>query len=128
MKQIEVTPGQQMTMGKVRAYLASRGVPKSMVRQIQLAFVYDALTESTAMKYDRIYTGVALMLRKELHFGVERIVRCMHAFDDICGSVLDSDEENEKDWTDLMQELKDETGIVVRTDEQNRVFFEIDKE
>ena len=124
MKQIDVTPGQQLTMAKVNAYLASKGVPKAMVRQIQLALVYDALTQGHDMKYDRIYTAIALMLRKELHFGVDRITRCLHAFDDICGSVLES--EDDKDWTDIMQELKDETGIVVRTDESNRVFFEID--
>jgi len=112
-----------MNMKGVTMYLRSRGIPPSMVRQIQLVLVHDAITQGRAMQYDRIYAGIALMLRKCYGFGLERIMRGLHCFDDIAGSVIDNPE---KDWTDIMQELKDETGIVVRSGDGDRVFFEID--
>ena len=111
------------SMKQVHAYLASRGIPKPMVRQIQLVLVHDAITQGRAMQYDRIYAGIALMLRKCYGFGLERILKGLHCFDDIAGSVIDNPD---KDWTDIMQELKDETGIVVRSGDGDRVFFEID--
>lgn len=111
------------SMKQVHAYLASRGIPRSMVRNIQMVLVHDAITQGRAMQYDRIYAAMALMLRKCYGFGLERILKGLHCFDDIAGSVIDNPE---KDWTDVMQELKDETGIVVRSGDGDRVFFEID--
>ena len=128
MKKPKATEGQRLTLQWINAYLAKHGIPKHMIQEIQISMIYDAITQGHDMQYDRIYTGIALMLRKEFGFGVQRIMRGLHAFDEICGSVLADNPENEKDWTDIMQELKDETGIVIHTGDENRLIAEISRE
>jgi hypothetical protein len=119
-----------MTMQQVEAYLARYGIPKQMIKKIRLALIYDAVTEGKDLKYDRIYTGIALAARRAYGFGPERILRLLREFDSICGSVLDDGEHtaDPRDWTDIMQELKDETGIVINTGEDNRLICEVSRE
>lgn len=122
---MKATAGQKITIQQVNAYLASRGIPKQMVRAIREALILDAVVEGTDLKYDRIYTAVGIMLRKTYGFGAERIIRGIRAFDQICGSVLDEDEGGEgKDWTELMKWFQDETGIVIHTGADNRLVCE----
>lgn len=123
------TPGMRMTINQVKGYLASKGIPKHMIEAIQISLIYDAVTQGHDLQYDRIFSGIALMLRKEYGFGTERILRGLRAFDNIVGSVLTEEEGGEnKDWTQLMQELKDETGIVVHTGDDNRLICEVSRE
>ena len=111
------------------AYLAKMGVPKHTVQMIQIAMIQDAVTQGKDLKYDRIYTGIALMLHKTFGFGTQRIMKGLHGFDDICGSVLeDTNGPDERQWTDIMQELKDATGIVIHTGDDNRLVCEISRE
>ena len=122
---MKATKGQNLTMQQVYAYLASKGVPKSMIRAIREALIYDAVVESTDIRYDRIYTSIGIMLRKTFGFGAERIIRALKAFDQICGSVLAVEDGGEdKDWTELMQWFQDETGIVIHTGADNRLVCE----
>lgn len=126
----QMTAGQQMTMQQVEAYLARYGIPKQMIKKIRLALIYDAVTEGKDLKYDRIYTGIALAARRAYGFGAKRILRLLRMFDRICGSVLEDGEHtaDPRDWTDIMQELKDETGIVIHTGEDNRLICEVSRE
>lgn len=117
------TKGQTMTMQQVYVYLTSRGVPKQKIHQIREALIYDAVTEGTDLKYDRIYTGIALMLRRAYGFGQERILKGLREFDKTVGSVL-QDGEDSKDWTDLIRELEEETGIQIHTGSDNRLICE----
>lgn len=98
-------------------FLRAKGISQSMIDQIRIAFVNEAMAESSNMKYDRIYTAIALMLRRAYGFGHVRIFRGMNAFGDIMSSVAADDA---KEWEELMAELDDETGIVIRTDCENR--------
>ena len=125
-----VTPGQKMTMQQVYGYLAQRGVPKHMIQMIQMSLIYDAITEGNDMKYDRIFTGIAIALRKECGWGAERILRVLRKFDEVCGSVLEKDLEGEElaNWTKLMEWLKEETGIVIHTGEDTRLICEVSRE
>lgn len=126
MKHPKPTEGQRMTIQAVYAYLARHGIPKGMVQQIQIALIYDAVTQGNDLKYDRIYTGIALMLRRTYGFGPERIMKGLREFDSICGSVLETDENGNEtaNWPDLMERLEDETGIVIHTGEDNRLICE----
>ena len=110
------------------AYLAKMGVPKHTVQMIQIAMIQDALTQSGNMKCDRIYTGIGLMLHDVFGFGQKRIFKGLHGFDDICGSVLSDDPENEKDWVDIMQRFKNETGIVIHTGGDDRLIAEVSRD
>lgn len=127
---MKVTSGQKMTMQAVYAYLARHGIPKHMIQQIQVSLIYDAVTQGEDLKYDRIYTGIALTLRKKFGWGPERILRALRGFDEICGSVLEKSEDGEDlaNWNKLMQELKDETGLVIHTGDDNRLICEVSRD
>lgn len=126
----KATPGQIMTIQQVKGYLASKGVPKPMIDAIRISLIHDAVTEGHSLQMDRIFTGIAVAARKEYGFGPERILRLLRRFDEVCGSVLDKDEEGEDiaDWTDIMEWLKAETGIVIHTGEENRLICEVGRE
>ena len=120
MRKPEVTEGMKFTLDYIVAYLKGHGIPKSMINYIRRKLIYDSVTQGKNIQYDRIYTAIALMLNKEFGFGVKRITRGLRAFDDISASVLDDNPDN-KDWTDLMEELRDRTGIVIRTGDNRTV-------
>lgn len=119
---VEVTDGMKYTIGQITGYLASRGIPKEMLRQIRLSLTYDAVTQSNEIKYDRIFAGIALMLHRTYGFGQDRIIRGLKSFDEIVGSVLDDAED--RDWKTIMEELKEETKIAIRTGDDNRLICE----
>lgn len=130
-KKKKLTEGQQKTMAEFRLFLNKYySVPTKAFDMFREALIYDAVTEGKDVKYDRIFCGIALMLRDEYGFGAERIMRGLTRFDEICGSVLDVDEDGNEtaDWPDLMQRLKDETGIVIHTGDDNRLIVEIGRD
>jgi len=109
-----------MTMQQVAAYLARRGVPKSMVNEIRLAMMEDAIENGNNIQADRIYTSVALMLHRAFGFGAKRIFKGLKCFDEINGAAAE-----DTTWNELMQELDDETGIIIRSGEdKDRLAFE----
>ena len=118
----------KMNLQAVETYLAAHGIPRHMVKKIRVVLTNDAIQESTAMKYDRIYTGLALAIRHAYGFGAERILRGLREFDKICGSVLGEDSRDERPWTEIMQELKDTTGIVIHTGDDDRLICEISRQ
>ena len=125
-----VTKSQVYTMQYVYAYMLKHNIPKPMIDAIRTSLIYDALTEADDLKYDRIYTGIAVALRKELGFGPDRIVRVLRRFDEVCGSVLDVDENGEDtaNWTAIMEWLKEETGIVIHAGDDKRLICEVSRE
>lgn len=94
---------------------------------MRIDLTYDAVTQAEAIMYDRIYSAVALMLRKKLNFGAERIMKCLHGLDDVIGSTMTDEGKGNTGWTELMQELKDETGIVISSGDDGRLFAEISR-
>lgn len=99
-----------MSMNAVYAYLNSYGIPKHMCDRIRNTLAAEALQNGINLAYNRIYSAVALMLNKHLHFGRKRIMAALKVFDRICGSVLDTD----RTWEDVMRELDDRTGLIIR--------------
>lgn len=127
-KKKKLTQGQQKTIEDFRLFLNKYySVPTKAFDMFREALIYDAVTQGKDVKYDRIFCGIALMLHDEFGFGARRIFRGLSKFDEVCGSVLQTDEDGNDiaDWPDLMQRLKDETGIVIRTGDDNRLIVEI---
>lgn len=110
------------------AVLKMYGVPKHVVDAIMQNLIYYAVVEGDNLKYDRIYSGVALMLHRRYHLSGPEILEGLREFDAVCGSVLDKDENDEDmaNWHDLMTELRDETGIIVHTGGDDRLVCECD--
>jgi len=104
----------------LKLYLLKHGIPPRFVDEVRAALVNDAIRESTDMKYDRIYAGIALAAYNSYGFGAKRALRLLRAFDDLAGSMA----EPGNSWDDLMLDLRNKTGLVVRTDEENRLVFE----
>lgn len=103
------------------AFLAARyKIPKPMLEQIRAIMVQDSLMDGKVLAYNRIYTAVALMLHDHLGFGRKRIVDALHTFDDIVGRVLD----DSTNWEDIMKELDDKTGLIIRMNEDDKLLCE----
>lgn len=100
-----------------KIYLRQKGIPANMIESIRYTFINEALAESSDMKYDRLYTALALATRRAFGFGHKRIMRVMQEFEKIMHSLTS---EEAKEWEDIMEELDNETGIVIRTDNENR--------
>lgn len=110
---------------QVYAYLAAKGIPKSMMIAIRDILAEDAIHDADNIRYNRIYTAIALMLHRHLGFGHDRTLRALHYFDDICCEVKDG----KKKWPELMQELDNELHIVVRCgDEDEKPLHEYESE
>lgn len=99
---------------QVYAFLQARGISKQMIQQIRAMLAEDALTNGETLAYNRIYTAVALTARRSLKFGPKRLLKFLSDFNKVCASVLDEDRE----WPEIMKELDEETGIIIRMDEK----------
>lgn len=93
-----------------------------MFDTIRLALIDDAIRNSNALRTDRIFCLLALTLRKAYNFGRKRITQGMKVFDELNGRFTNPDEE--VSWNELMQELRDETGLVIVTNTEDRIAFE----
>lgn len=103
------------------AFLAARyRIPRPTLEMVRAVMIQDAVVDGNSMAYNRIYTAVALMLHDHLKFGRKRIVAALHCFDDICGRVMD----DTVSWHDIMKELDDKTGLIIRMNEDDKLLCE----
>lgn len=103
------------------AFLAARyRIPRPTLEMVRAVMIQDAVVDGNSMAYNRIYTAVALMLHDYLKFGRKRIVAALHCFDDICGRVMD----DTVSWHDIMKELNDKTGLIIRMNEDDKLLCE----
>ncbi len=103
------------------AFLAARyRIPRPTLEMVRAVMIQDAVVDGNSMAYNRIYTAVALMLHDHLKFGRKRIVAALHCFDDICGRVMD----DTISWHDIMKELDDKTGLIIRMNEDDKLLCE----
>ncbi len=109
------------TMDQITTYLRVKGVPSQMIYQIRMALAQDALTEADNVHWDRIFTSIASSLRKCFGFGPTRIMRCLQEVNDTMARVGD----NEETWHEIMENLKNDVGIVVRTGGDDRLIIEV---
>lgn len=103
----------------ITAYLQAKGIPKSMINEIRIALTNDAVQQSTAVQADRVFTIVALTLREAYGFGYKRIFEGLKKFDELNQMAAD-----DYIWPELMERLRDETGIVVKSGDDQRIAFE----
>lgn len=103
----------------ITAYLQAKGIPKSMINEIRLALTNDAVKQSISVQADRIFTIVALTLREAYGFGYKRIFDGLKKFDELNQQAAD-----DYIWPELMERLRDETGIVVKSGDDQRIAFE----
>ena len=93
------------------AFLQARyGIPKSTCDQLRLIFAQDALIDGMDMGFNRLYTGVALMLHRTFGFGQKRLTQALKGLDDIMTLVTDKG----VSWEELMRTLDEETGLIIR--------------
>lgn len=131
MSRTKPTKTQLKTINDFRGYLNQYySVPYRVFDTFREALIYWAVVEADALKYDRIYSGVAIMLWKRYQLSGPEIMEGLKTYDAICGSVLDTDENGEDiaNWHDLMVELRDNTGIVIHTGDDNRLICECEWE
>lgn len=131
MSRTKPTKTQLKTINDFRGYMNKYySVPTKVFDTFREALIYWAVVEGDDLKYDRIYSGVALMLHRRYHLSGPEILEGLREFDAVCGSVLDKDENDEDmaNWHDLMVELRDETGIVIHTGDDNRLVCECEWE
>lgn len=95
----------------VKAYLRSRGIPESTVRDISATLIDDAIRQSDSLLIARFFTAFALALREE-GWGAERITRMLQRTDKQMGRVTSGD----CTWRDLIDELREQTGLIVNCD------------
>lgn len=95
----------------VKAYLRSRGIPESTVRDISATLIDDAIRQSDSLLIARFFTAFALALREE-GWGAERITRMLQRTDKQMGRVTSGD----CTWRDLINELREQTGLIVNCD------------
>ena len=119
LKEISMTD-RQMTMKEVSGYLQSKGVPRSMIEKIRIALSMDAVRESDNIHMDRIYVGMALMLYRTFGFGVHDIMAGLRGFDNIVG-----ESKSLEDWQTMLNSLYDETGIIIHSDDGERIIVEL---
>lgn len=125
---LKVTPRMEERLKLLTSLMHRKGVKKDIIEEFRVLLCCDAVTQAEAVMYDRIYSAIALMLRKHLGFGPKRIMECLKAFDETVGRTKTADGDGNTGWTSLMQELKDETGIVISSGDGNRLVCEVSRE
>lgn len=108
-----------LSVSMIMAYLKRKGVPKNMMEEIRVALLEDAVVNGESIQYDRVFTAMGLMLKRCLGLDSQKILECLDCYDKINGLVV----RGEKNWTELMSELEEETGIVIHTS-QDRLICE----
>ncbi len=100
-------------------------VPQSVINQIRNALAEDAMCDGEGLAYNRIYTFVALALYRRWGFDQQKIQETLQEIDKMaddvnCGRVS---------FPDLMNELSNDTGIVIRYDREGVIgeYFEEDE-
>jgi hypothetical protein len=103
---------------QVYSWLKSRyGIPQFMINKMKMALAQDALAKGQGLGYDRIYGMVALALWRAWQCDDEKIMEIMKAIDAIATEI----ETGETSWSALMEELANNTGIIIRSDRDGAV-------
>ena len=111
------------TIQQVTALLRSKGFSPAAIKTIRYAFIDDAIENARDVHADRIYTMVALMLYDCFGFEHEDIFAGLKRFEELHNKIVDGTA-----WHEMMEELREKTGIVVRSESDNRIAFEYDPE
>ena len=108
-----------LSMKTVIPLLKKKGFSDSVIHDMRMAFISDAVENSGDIHADRIYTLVALMLHNTYGFEHEEIFRGLECFDELSQRAADGWE-----WPDIMDTLYQETSVVISTNSDDRIAFE----
>jgi len=120
MKEMEMSKDSKYVRENLTKILQAYNIPPSTIRLLREAFMYDAVQQARDFKYDRIYCCIGLSLFNVFGFGARRIIKLLTEFDRLCGAING----NEQTWEDVMRDLHKKVGLLVRTDEDNRLILE----
>lgn len=102
--------GANEVIGRYAIYLAKKGVPYSFVDKMVNEITDTCLKESDALRMERVFTALALAIRRTYGFGAYRISKGMAAF----SRILEETADDKVTWPELMEILDRETGLIVR--------------
>lgn len=102
--------GANEVIGRYMIYLSKKGIPSSFVEKMVNEIADTCLKESDALRAERVFTALALAIRRTYGFGAARIVRGMAAF----SRILEETSDDKVTWPELMEILDRETGLIVR--------------
>ena len=111
----------KLTMKQIIPYLKGKGIPYPVIQMIRTALACDAVEEAGNLHWDRLYTAIALGLYRKHGFEGEELLDTLGA---INAEMVRLEDDNLK-WSSLMEELKEKTGVVVRTGDGIRLLAEI---
>lgn len=116
-----MTEETKWSIGQVKAYLRSKGIPPVMLARIVATIVDSAIAEADNMKVDRIYTMVALMMHDVYDMDGEDILRGLTHLDELFGELSDADDIT---WHNEMERLDNECGLIIHAEDENRIIVE----
>ena len=93
-----------------------KGIPKQTICSIIEQLTDNAIENANDIMIDRIYSVIALSVHDFFGTDHEKTMEFMHFFDGIVGKVKN----NEEDWSDVMERLDTELGIVVHSGEDGK--------
>lgn len=102
--------GANEVIGRHMIYMAKHGIPSSYVNKMINEITDTCLKESDALRMERVFTALALALRRTYGFGAARIARGMAAF----SRILEDTADDKITWPELMKILDQETGLIIR--------------
>lgn len=94
-------------------------VPDALLRQYRVVCADKAVQDGTEVKMNRIYSITALALarytrKKGYKWGIKRLTEFLNFFSELYEEFVNGDDS----WRKLMETLRNETGIVIRTGEE----------
>ena len=106
---------------QMNSLLRAKGISKNWIDAYRHLLIGDALQEGAEIKQERLYTAVGWAIHKAYGFSTVRVARGINWFDHVFYAI----DKDEATWEQIMRELDDETGIVVRVSpEKDRLVLE----
>lgn len=104
-------------------------VPDTLIKELRAVYADRSIRDSEEIKMNRIYSVSALALRrytavKGVTWGRKRLIEYLQTFSDLYEQFVTSGDR----WHDLMETLRNEAGIVIRTGEEGDELIEYDDE
>lgn len=120
--------GQQLPSARqLEGYLKARGISDQMIRTMRIVYADRSVRDGADVKMNRLYSVFALGLArytasKKDRWGTKRITELLQVVSDLYEDFVKRDD----DWVNLMQTLRDEVGIVIRTGEEGDEVYEFE--
>lgn len=97
---------------QIFGYLQARGISKAYCKHVREVLCDQAIRDAESIVFNRIYTALA---KTCLDSGMDAddTVAFLHSYDKVCDNAKQS--ENGTYWSDLMADVYEETGLIIRT-------------